>query len=84
MVHSNVDITRVAKLADRVVEDLLVLDGGRVVQLGDHATLAREDGPYRRLCEIQGALDASIRADVSDTSASGSTETETVGEKRHG
>jgi ATP-binding cassette subfamily B protein len=66
--------------ADRI----LVLDEGRVVQLGDHATLAREDGPYRRLCEIQGALDASIRADVSDTSASGSTESETVGEKRHG
>ena len=46
--------------ADRI----LVLNEGRVVQLGDHATLATSDGPYRRLCEIQGALDASIRADV--------------------
>ena len=46
--------------ADRI----LVLDEGRIVQLGDHATLSREEGPYRRLCEIQGALDASIRRDV--------------------
>ncbi|MFV2091340.1 MAG: ABC transporter ATP-binding protein, partial [Pseudomonadales bacterium] len=46
--------------ADRI----LVLDEGRLVQLGDHATLAATAGPYRRLCEIQGALDASIRADV--------------------
>jgi len=46
--------------ADRI----MVLDEGRVVQLGDHQSLAAVDGPYRRLCEIQGALDASIRADV--------------------
>ena len=47
--------------ADRI----LVLDHGRVAQIGDHATLAAgADGPYRRLCEIQGALDASIRADM--------------------
>jgi ABC-type sulfate/molybdate transport systems ATPase subunit len=52
--------------ADRI----LVLHEGRVVQLGDHATLARAPGPYRRLCEIQGALDASIRADVAATGAS--------------
>jgi ABC-type multidrug transport system fused ATPase/permease subunit len=46
--------------ADRI----LVLDEGRLVQLGDHATLSRVDGPYRRLCEIQGSLDASIQADI--------------------
>ncbi|MEJ2087192.1 MAG: ABC transporter ATP-binding protein [Gammaproteobacteria bacterium] len=46
--------------ADRI----MVLDEGRLVQLGDHATLAETPGPYRRLCEIQGALDASIDADV--------------------
>jgi ATP-binding cassette subfamily B protein len=51
--------------ADRI----LVLNEGRMVQLGDHATLAREPGPYRRLCEIQGALDASIRADVDASEA---------------
>ena len=46
--------------ADRI----MVLDQGRVVQLGDHASLVTQPGPYRRLCEIQGALDASIRRDV--------------------
>ncbi len=49
--------------ADRI----MVLEEGRLVQLGDHASLASVPGPYRRLCEIQGALDASIRADVEST-----------------
>ena len=49
--------------ADRI----MVLNEGRLVQLGDHATLAAEPGPYRRLCEIQGALDASIERDVNLT-----------------
>lgn len=49
--------------ADRI----LVLQEGRVVQLGDHAALASQPGPYRTLCEIQGALDASIQADVNAT-----------------
>lgn len=49
--------------ADRI----LVLQEGRVVQLGNHATLAGEPGPYRTLCEIQGALDASIEADTNAT-----------------
>lgn len=42
--------------ADRIA----VLDEGRVVQLGDHATLAAQPGTYQRLCEIQGALDEAI------------------------
>ncbi len=46
--------------ADRI----MVLDEGRMVQLGDHRTLANEEGPYRRLCELQGALDAAIREDI--------------------
>ena len=48
--------------ADRI----MVLDRGRVVQLGDHASLVDQPGPYRRLCEIQGALDASIQRDVAE------------------
>jgi len=56
--------------ADRI----LVLDEGRVVQLGDHATLSRTPGPYRRLCEIQGALDASIRQDVTDSAGYGASD----------
>ncbi len=48
---------------------ILVLDRGRLVQEGPHETLARELGPYRRLCEIQGALQASIDADLRDAEA---------------
>ena len=32
---------------------ILVLDKGRVVQMGTHAQLAAQDGLYRRVCEIQ-------------------------------
>jgi len=49
--------------ADRIV----MLEAGRVVQIGDHATLIAEPGPYRRLCEIQGSLDEQISADVERT-----------------
>ena len=52
--------------ADRI----MVLDAGRVVQLGDHATLASTPGPYQTLCQIQGTLDAAIRADVESTEGS--------------
>ncbi|MEZ5559878.1 MAG: ABC transporter ATP-binding protein [Pseudomonadales bacterium] len=48
---------------------IMVLSQGRIAQLGDHATLAAQEGPYRRLCEIQGALDASIREDVAASAA---------------
>ena len=54
------------KDADRI----LVLADGRLVQDGSHATLAATPGPYQRLCEIQGALDESIRADLDDATAS--------------
>ena len=46
--------------ADRI----MVLNEGRLVELGNHAELAAEPGPYQRLCEMQGALDASIKKDV--------------------
>ncbi len=51
--------------ADRI----MVLDEGRLAQLGSHAELAAEPGPYRRLCEIQGALDASIVRDLAASDA---------------
>ena len=46
--------------ADRI----MVLERGRIVQLGSHAELIVVDGPYRRLCEIQGNLEAEIRRDL--------------------
>ncbi len=48
----------------RNADRILVMDHGRIVQQGSHQQLAEEQGPYRRLCEIQGALDESIRNDL--------------------
>lgn len=52
--------------ADRI----LVLEHGRSVQLGDHATLSQIEGPYRRLVQLQSDLDAEISNDVLLTTAS--------------
>ncbi|MDT0318135.1 thiol reductant ABC exporter subunit CydD [Streptomyces millisiae] len=37
------------------VDEVLVLDGGRVVQRGPHAELASVDGPFRRMLEREAA-----------------------------
>ena len=46
--------------ADKIV----VLNKGRIIQEGNHESLSREQGNYRRLCEIQGAIQEQIEADV--------------------
>jgi ATP-binding cassette subfamily B protein len=48
--------------ADHVV----VLEHGRVVQYGTHAELVTRDGLYRRLWQIQGALEEDLRAELSE------------------
>ena len=50
----------------RDADRILVLEQGRLIQEGNHATLAAAPGPYRRLCEIQGALDEAIERDLRD------------------
>ena len=39
---------------------ILVMDGGRIVQMGTHKTLCREAGMYRRVCELQAELDEAV------------------------
>jgi ATP-binding cassette subfamily B protein len=51
----------------RHADRILVLDEGRLVQIGDHESLIAKPGPYRRLCEIQGELDEQISRDVEST-----------------
>ncbi len=46
--------------ADRI----LVLEGGRVVQQGNHIELVRKPGMYRRIWEIQNALEDELQRDI--------------------
>ncbi|MDE0661660.1 MAG: ABC transporter ATP-binding protein [Gammaproteobacteria bacterium] len=50
----------------RNADRILVLERGHLIQEGTHATLAATSGPYRRLCEIQGALDQAIEQDLKE------------------
>ena len=49
-----------ARLADRI----FVLDGGRLVERGTPDELASGEGLYRRLMDIQGALEEQIDRDL--------------------
>jgi ABC-type multidrug transport system fused ATPase/permease subunit len=49
---------RAARAADRIV----VLERGRVVEIGDHDALLRRDGAYARLWRIQQLEDEIARA----------------------
>ena len=37
-------------------DEIVVLDGGRVSQMGTHETLSQQEGIYRRICRIQEAI----------------------------
>jgi ATP-binding cassette, subfamily B, bacterial len=54
-----------ARLADRI----FVLEGGRLVQEGTHEELSVSEGLYRRLWEIQGALEEEIERDLTASAA---------------
>ena len=58
----------------RDADRILVLDDGKPVQLGSHAELAQVEGPYRRLCIIQGQLDETISADLRNSQRSSPTD----------
>ncbi|MFI2075141.1 thiol reductant ABC exporter subunit CydD [Streptomyces triculaminicus] len=47
------------------VDEVIVLDAGRVVQRGAYAELARENGPFRRMLEREAADDAYSAEDTS-------------------
>ena len=53
----------------RHADRILVLERGRLVQDGVHEELAAAPGPYRRLCEIQGLFERSMRADLASARA---------------
>ena len=42
-------------------DQIAVMEKGRIVQLGTHDELVAQEGLYRRLWQIQGALDDDLK-----------------------
>ena len=49
-------------------DKILMLQDGRVIQEGTHESLSQTPGTYRQLCQIQGAIQKQIDADISPAS----------------
>jgi len=45
-------------------DDILVMDRGRIIQRGDHASLVEQPGLYRRLWQIQNAAEHEVEAEA--------------------
>lgn len=45
----------------RQVDRIVVMDQGKIVQVGPHEQLMNQPGPYRELCDIQNLLDETIQ-----------------------
>ena len=61
--HTTIVIAhRLSTLMD--ADKILVLEGGRVVQQGNHSELVREPGMYRRIWEIQNTLEDELQRDI--------------------
>jgi ATP-binding cassette subfamily B protein len=50
-------------------DQIAVLDGGRIVQLGTHAQLIDQDGLYRKLWQIQTALEEDLSRELGEPTA---------------
>ena len=49
-------------------DQIIVLSGGKVDQLGTHQSLSQVSGIYHQLCEIQGAIQQQLETDIIEKS----------------
>ena len=47
-------------------DQILVMEGGRVIQRGRHEQLAEEDGVYRRIFELQMQIEADLEREIAE------------------
>ena len=47
-------------------DKILMLNGGKIIQSGNHTSLSRTPGVYQRLCSIQGSIQTQIEDDLAE------------------
>jgi len=50
-------------------DQILVMDKGRIIQRGDHASLMAETGPYRRIYEMQARIEEELADEIKSSGA---------------